>query len=71
MCLRDTKDFTKHKIIFGEIISDSNNFGQDVSAALDACNNIIAGWIRQWPEQWMWNLDRWESKLRVRKSKQK
>ncbi|MBR1601892.1 MAG: lysophospholipid acyltransferase family protein [Synergistaceae bacterium] len=71
LCLRDTKDFTKHKIIFGEIISDSNNFGQDVSAALDACNNIIAGWIRQWPEQWMWNLDRWESKLRVRKSKQK
>ncbi|MBQ9896807.1 MAG: hypothetical protein IJM40_05780, partial [Synergistaceae bacterium] len=68
--IRDEKNFIKHKIIFeDEIISDKNNFGQDINNSLDLCNNIIAEWIRKYPEQWMWNLDRWESKLRVKNSK--
>lgn len=70
LCIRDEKNFVKHKIIFSsEIISDKNNFGQDINNSLELCNNIIADWVRKYPEQWMWNLDRWESKLRVKNSK--
>jgi KDO2-lipid IV(A) lauroyltransferase len=38
-------------------------FGEDVQDAVDRCNGVISGWIRENPEQWMWMYPRWESTL--------
>ena len=34
---------------------------EDMEKSLTMCNNIIESWIREYPEQWMWILDRWKS----------
>ena len=39
-------------------------FGEDLQYAADKCNEVISGWIRENPEQWMWMYPRWESTLR-------
>jgi len=31
----------------------------DVDAATQAINDIIAGWIREYPGQWLWQHRRW------------
>ena len=61
--IRDKKDFTHHKIIFKEIISDRPGFGKDVKASLEICNGVIQDWIKEAPGQWMWIMDRWEYTL--------
>ena len=38
-------------------------FGEDLKYAADKCNEVISGWIRENPEQWMWVYPRWESTL--------
>jgi KDO2-lipid IV(A) lauroyltransferase len=42
---------------------DGRPFGEDVRFAVDRCNEVISGWIRDYPEQWMWMYPRWESTL--------
>jgi KDO2-lipid IV(A) lauroyltransferase len=42
---------------------DGRPFGEDVQYAVDRCNEVISGWIREKPEQWMWMYPRWESTL--------
>jgi KDO2-lipid IV(A) lauroyltransferase len=41
-------------------------FGEDMQYAVDRCNEVISGWIRENPEQWMWTYPRWESTLNDR-----
>lgn len=76
LCVRgeDKNNFLKHKIIFYDILSDKldangREFGKDLSASLKMCNDVIENWVREYPAQWMWTLDRWGSKLRVKKAK--
>ncbi|MDR2780649.1 MAG: lysophospholipid acyltransferase family protein [Synergistaceae bacterium] len=38
-------------------------FGEDIRYSVDRCNEVISGWIRANPEQWMWMYPRWESTL--------
>ena len=38
-------------------------FGEDLQYAADRCNEVISGWIRKNPEQWMWMYPRWASTL--------
>jgi KDO2-lipid IV(A) lauroyltransferase len=42
---------------------DGRPFGEDVKFAADRCNEVISGWIREYPEQWIWTYPRWESTL--------
>ncbi|MDR3354148.1 MAG: lysophospholipid acyltransferase family protein [Synergistaceae bacterium] len=38
---------------------DGSPFGDDPQYAADRCNDIISGWIRETPGQWMWMYPRW------------
>lgn len=38
-------------------------FGEDIQYAVDRCNEVISGWIRENPEQWMWMYPRWATTL--------
>ena len=65
MILRNPDGVT-HKIRIYEILSDlpdedGNLFGANMEKSLKMCNNILAGWVTEHPEQWMWLLDRWGS----------
>ena len=31
----------------------------DVGAAMTRINEIVAQWVREYPEQWLWLHDRW------------
>ena len=42
---------------------DGRPFGEDLKYSVDRCNEVISGWIRDNPEQWMWMYPRWESTL--------
>ena len=42
---------------------DGRPFGEDLQYAADKCNEVISGWIRENPEQWMWMYPRWGSTL--------
>lgn len=59
------QDGKTHRIIIGKILSDLTDkegapFGSNMANSLEMCNNILGDWIRTYPEQWMWLLDRWE-----------
>ncbi len=59
-------DRVHHKFIFKEILSDisdedGNLFGVDMEKSLRMCNNVLSDFVREYPEQWTWLLDRWES----------
>jgi KDO2-lipid IV(A) lauroyltransferase len=45
---------------------DGRPFGEDIRYSVDRCNEVISGWIRANPEQWMWMYPRWESTLNDR-----
>jgi KDO2-lipid IV(A) lauroyltransferase len=38
-------------------------FGEDLQYAADRCNEVISGWIRENPGQWLWMYPRWASTL--------
>jgi KDO2-lipid IV(A) lauroyltransferase len=65
LCLR-MPERDHHAIMIHEVLSDlpdedGNLFGVDMEKSLKMCNNIITKWIAEYPEQWMWLLDKWES----------
>jgi KDO2-lipid IV(A) lauroyltransferase len=67
MCYRNPDGVT-HTIRVHETLSDQpdedgNSFGVNMEKSLKMCNNILAGWVTEYPEQWMWLLDRWESTI--------
>ena len=45
---------------------DGEPFGEDLGYSVDLCNEVISGWIRQNPGQWMWMYPRWASTLNDR-----
>ncbi len=62
-------DHVHHHIIIQSILSDEkdedgNPFGENMEKSLKMCHNILEGWIRSNPAQWLWLLDRWESTMR-------
>ena len=62
-------DHIHHRAIIQDILSDErdedgNPFGENMEKSLKMCHNILEGWIRANPEQWLWLLDRWESTMR-------
>ena len=57
---RDEKDFTKHHIIINEVLSDKFKPDDDIKTCLNTCNKIIESWIKKFPDQWLWLLDKWE-----------
>ncbi len=57
---RDKNNPAKHKIFIGEIISDAPDFGKNLKSSLELCNKIIEGFIKQFPEQWFWIMDKWQ-----------
>ena len=40
---------------------DGKPYGKDLQGSIDDCNEVISGWIRKYPDQWMWMYPRWES----------
>ena len=69
LCLRNPDGVT-HTIRVHEILSDlpdedGNLFGVNMEKSLKMCNNILADWVAEHPEQWMWLLDRWGSTAKV------
>jgi KDO2-lipid IV(A) lauroyltransferase len=61
-------DGLTHTIRIHEILSDlpdedGNLFGFNMEKSLKMCNNILASWVTEHPEQWMWLLDRWGSTI--------
>jgi len=65
LCLRNPDGVT-HKIRIHRILSDlpdedGNLFGFNMEKSLKVCNNILADWVTEHPEQWMWLIDRWGS----------
>ncbi len=64
-----SRDPVHHHIIIQDILSDEkdedgNPFGENMEKSLKMCHNILEGWIRSNPNQWLWLLDRWESTIR-------
>ena len=45
---------------------DGEPFGEDVQYSADLCNEVISGWIRRNPGQWMWIYPRWATTLNDR-----
>ncbi|MEX6504937.1 lipid A biosynthesis lauroyl acyltransferase [Jiella sp. M17.18] len=41
----------------------------DVAASCQCLNDVVEGWVREYPEQWMWFHDRWNAKSRATKRK--
>jgi KDO2-lipid IV(A) lauroyltransferase len=39
----------------------------DVEASCQLLNDVVEGWVREHPEQWMWFHDRWQSRRPARK----
>ncbi|MDR2180873.1 MAG: lysophospholipid acyltransferase family protein [Synergistaceae bacterium] len=52
------------KILSDVCDEDGSPFGVNVEKSLKMCNNILSQWVAEYPEQWMWLLDKWESALR-------
>ena len=62
-------DHIHHHLVLPGILSDEtdedgNPFGENMEKSLRMCHNILEGWIRSNPTQWLWLLDRWESTMR-------
>ena len=63
-------DGVHHTIHIQKILSDAgdedgNPFGMNVEKSLKMCNNILSQWVMEYPEQWMWLLDKWKSASRL------
>jgi len=61
-------DGVSHTVVIQDILSDTpdadgNPFGVDMEKSLQMCHNVLEGWVRAYPDQWLWLLDRWESTL--------
>ena len=61
-------DGISHTVVIQDILSDAldadgNPFGADMVKSLQMCHNVLEGWVRAYPDQWLWLLDRWESTL--------
>jgi KDO2-lipid IV(A) lauroyltransferase len=61
-------DGVRHTIRIQQILSDvrdedGNPFGMNVEKSLKICNNVLSRWVAEYPEQWMWLLDKWKSAL--------
>ena len=48
------------KIVSDLLDEDGNPFGSNMEKSLKVCNNILGEWVKNYPEQWMWLLDKWE-----------
>jgi KDO2-lipid IV(A) lauroyltransferase len=69
--LRDP-DGVRHTVRIQGILSDlpdeeGNPFGVNMEKSLKMCNNTLGRWIEEYPDQWMWLLDKWESVARFEK----
>ena len=66
--LRYVRDWKRpaHQVVkINEILSDrldknGRKFGEDITESINLCNQIIEGWIKETPEQWLWILDKWQ-----------
>lgn len=68
LCVR-VPDGIHHRVVFQNVLSDEvdedgNSFGFNMEKSLRMCHNILEEWIRTYPDQWLWLLDRWESTMR-------
>jgi KDO2-lipid IV(A) lauroyltransferase len=58
-------DGVHHTVHIGKVVSDlldedGSPFGTNMEKSLKMCNNILGEWVKSYPEQWMWLLDKWE-----------
>lgn len=65
---RRAADGIHHEILMREILSDrvdddGTPWGVDRERSLMMCNDVLEGWIRACPDQWLWLLDRWASTM--------
>ena len=68
LCVR-ALDGIHHRVVFQSVLSDEvdrdgNSFGFNMEKSLRMCHNVLEEWIRTYPDQWLWLLDRWESTMR-------
>ena len=50
-------------ILSDEVDEDGNPFGTNLEKSLRMCHMVLEGWVRAYPGQWLWLLDRWESTM--------
>jgi KDO2-lipid IV(A) lauroyltransferase len=48
------------KIVSDLLDEDGSPFGVNMEKSLKMCNNILGEWVKSYPEQWVWLLDKWE-----------
>jgi KDO2-lipid IV(A) lauroyltransferase len=57
-------DGVHHTLHIERVVSDlpdedGSPFGTNMEKSLKMCNNILGEWVKSYPEQWMWLLDKW------------
>ncbi len=66
---RDKVNCELHHIKVDKILSDETDnegrkFGENLISSLEMCNSEIENCIKEYPEQWLWLIDRWEYTFR-------
>jgi KDO2-lipid IV(A) lauroyltransferase len=53
----------RYKMMFGPPIEwqTSGSRQQDIRELTERLTKVIEGWIREWPEQWLWIHRRWKT----------
>lgn len=58
------REHTRHRVVFEPPIGVADRGSRDANAVaiLEAMNDVFAKWIYRYPEQWLWQHDRWRGK---------
>lgn len=75
--VRETGDPRQHRLLIGEPILPDPRLAEDadILRMTQAYTRRLEGWIRQYPDQWVWIHDRWRhrpgQKIRVRSAEKR
>ena len=62
-CIRLPNDRFKIELLDPIEISRREDGAIDLQATTQTLANIVEGWVREYPEQWLWLHDRWKIKI--------
>ena len=61
---RRESDHVHHSLVLKPALTGVDGDDDDMEKPLALCNSVLEEWIRAYPGQWLWLLDRWESTLK-------